>query len=254
LALALATHVWGKPVIKFAIKFATDNDKTVDSIKKLLELLIAIGGLIVPVVKWLISKPSQSDRNHDRLEKLVPKQRILDAAIPGHVVRDRPTEVLILVRLLGSEGLTGKRLADEEAEARSDDVRSKPFNLIFSADPDGNLNPIRVAVKLTSSDFFPAEQTKNLFVQPDADSEILHFVLTPIRIGQLRVLIELQWQDALHGSRNLRTECVAKAENVPPRHWGQRSPNPNGSQHKPSRMEAGAQGSRRIRHRPTQTK
>jgi hypothetical protein len=215
LALALATHVWGKPVIKFAIKFATDNDKTVDSIEKLLELLIAIGGLIVPVVKWLISEHPQSDRSHSRLDELVSKQRLLDAAIPGHVVRDRPTEVLILVRLVNSEGLTGKLLADEEADARPDDVRSKPFNLVFSADSDGNLKPIQVAVRLTSPDFFPNEQTKNLFIQHDANSEILHFVLTPIRIGQLRVLIELQWQDALHGSRSLRTECVAESESIP---------------------------------------
>ncbi len=48
LALALATHFWGARVIKFAV----DNDETVDSLKKLSELLIAIGGLAVPVIKW----------------------------------------------------------------------------------------------------------------------------------------------------------------------------------------------------------
>src|SRR6202035_524619 len=116
--------------------------------------------------------------DHGRLQKLVPKQRILDAAISGHVVKDRPTEALILVRLLSSKGLAGK-LLDEEAEAGPEDVRSRPFNLMFSAEPEGKLNPIRAAVRVTSPDFFPAEQTKNLFVQPDADSEILHFVLTP---------------------------------------------------------------------------
>lgn len=47
---------------------------------------------------------------------------------------------------------------------------------------------------------------------PDADSEVCHFLLTPKRIGQLKILIELQWKDALHGTRRLRTECVAEAQ------------------------------------------
>lgn len=58
LALALATHFWGAS----AIKFAVDNDKTVDSIKKLLELLLAIGGLVPPVVKWLFSENEKASK------------------------------------------------------------------------------------------------------------------------------------------------------------------------------------------------
>jgi tetratricopeptide (TPR) repeat protein len=49
LALALATHLWGARVIKFAV----DNDKTVDALKKLLELLLAIAGIVPPVIKVL---------------------------------------------------------------------------------------------------------------------------------------------------------------------------------------------------------
>jgi tetratricopeptide (TPR) repeat protein len=52
LALVLATHFWGARVIKFAV----DNDKTVDSLKKLLELLLLVGGLAPPVIKWLFGK------------------------------------------------------------------------------------------------------------------------------------------------------------------------------------------------------
>jgi tetratricopeptide (TPR) repeat protein len=60
LALALATHFWGARVIKFAV----DNDKTVDSLKKLLELLLAIAGLVPPVVKFLFgSKEKEKDSN-----------------------------------------------------------------------------------------------------------------------------------------------------------------------------------------------
>jgi tetratricopeptide (TPR) repeat protein len=49
LALAVATHFWGARIIKFAI----DNDKTVDALKKLLELLLAIAGLVPPIIKVL---------------------------------------------------------------------------------------------------------------------------------------------------------------------------------------------------------
>jgi hypothetical protein len=53
-----------------------------------------------------------------------------------------------------------------------------------------------------------------VFIPPDADSEIAQFMLTPTRIGRLPVLIELQWEDALRGSRSLRTECVAEVTNL----------------------------------------
>lgn len=71
LALALATHFWGAR----AIKFAVENDKTVDSVKKLLELLSAIGGLAVPVIKWLIDQllpPVKQADPPPPLEKYVP--------------------------------------------------------------------------------------------------------------------------------------------------------------------------------------
>jgi tetratricopeptide (TPR) repeat protein len=58
LALALATHFWGARVIKFAV----DNDKTVDSVKKLLELLLLVGGLATPVIRWLFGK-KEKDSN-----------------------------------------------------------------------------------------------------------------------------------------------------------------------------------------------
>jgi tetratricopeptide (TPR) repeat protein len=61
LALALATHFWGAHVIKFAV----DNDKTVDSLKKLLELLLLVGGLAPPVIKWLFGKKENEPKPGD---------------------------------------------------------------------------------------------------------------------------------------------------------------------------------------------
>jgi len=122
---------------------------------------------------------------------------------------------LVLIRLPDSPGLNGVLLADEEAEERPEDVRSKPFTVTFPLGPDGKREALKVEVKLTSPDFTPPEQAKNLFVPPDGNSEVISFILTPIRTGQLRVLVELQWEDALRGSRRLLTECLAEAASLP---------------------------------------
>jgi hypothetical protein len=168
------------------------------------------------IVSRFRTRPPQEQGDRPSLvDEYVPKQRVLDAAIPSYVVKDEPAELLILIRLPDSVGLSGALLDDEEAEARPEDVRSKPFDVVFPLRPDGRPDSVRVEVRLTSPDFFPPQQSKNLFVPPDADSEVCHFLLTPKRIGRLKVLIELQWEDLLHGSRRLRTECVAEAGNVP---------------------------------------
>jgi hypothetical protein len=58
LALAVATHFWGARIIKFAI----DNDKTVDALKKLLELLLAIAGIVPPIVKVLFGNREKDSK------------------------------------------------------------------------------------------------------------------------------------------------------------------------------------------------
>ena len=145
----------------------------------------------------------------------VPKDRVLDAAIPSHLVKDQSTELLTKIRLPGSPGLVGTLLEDEEAEAKPEDVRSTEFDVVFPVEPGGGLGDLRVEITLTSPDFRPETQTKVMFVPPDADSDTCYFLLTPTRTGQLRALIELRWEEALRGSRRLKTECVATAESIP---------------------------------------
>jgi TIR domain-containing protein len=144
-------------------------------------------------------------------DQAIPKPRVLDAAMPGHIVKDRGTELLVLIRLPDSAGLAGVLQADDEAEARPEDVRSRPFDITFPLGPTGRPESLKVTIELTSPDFSPPQQRKNLFVPVNADSEICPFLLTPVRIGQLTVVIELQWQDAQRGYRRLRTNCVAEA-------------------------------------------
>ena len=144
-------------------------------------------------------------------DEYLPKARVLDAAIPTHVVKGRGTELLVLIRLPESAGLSGILLEDDVADARPEDVRSRPFSVSFPVGHDGAPEPLKVNVTVTSPDFSPAEQTKKIYVPVEADSEVCPFMLTPICLGQLKLLIELQWEDALRGHRRLLTECVAEA-------------------------------------------
>jgi hypothetical protein len=145
-------------------------------------------------------------------DQATPKPRVLDAAMPTHIVKDRATELLVLIRLPESKGLMGILQEDEEAEARPDDVRSKPFEVTFPQGPTGAPEPLKVTVELTSPDFSPPAQRKNIFVPVNADSEVCPFLITPQRMGFLTVTIELVWEDADRGYRRLRTNCVAEAE------------------------------------------
>ena len=104
--------------------------------------------------------------------------------------------------------------ADEEADARPEDVRSKPFEVAFPLNPLGKPQPLKVSIEVTAPDFQPATQRKNLFVPVAADSEVCPFMLTPVRLGQLTVEIELAWEDAQRGYRRLRTSCIAEAESA----------------------------------------
>jgi len=147
--------------------------------------------------------------------KNVPKPRVLDAAVPSHIVKGQPTELQVLIRLPESRGLKGILLEDEAAEARPEDVLSKDFKVTFPLGPDGSPEALKVSVRLTSPDFDPPAQTKVFLVPPDEDSELVSFLLTPLRAGKLKVLVELQWEEALRGSRRLLTECVAEAASLP---------------------------------------
>lgn len=143
------------------------------------------------------------------------QQRIVDAAIPSHVVKDRGTELLVLIRKPNSPGLAGVLQEDKDAEARPEDVKSEEFGIVFPLGPTGKPEAQRVEVKVTSPDFSPSERTKNILVPPDKDSDVCPFVLTPKKLGRLTVWVELQWEETFRGHQRVRTQCVADATEAP---------------------------------------
>jgi hypothetical protein len=147
--------------------------------------------------------------------RVVPTARVLDAAIPSHIVKDEATELQVLIRLPDSPGLRGLLASDDEADAREGDVNSKDFKITFPFGPGGSPEALKVKVLLTSPDFEPARQEKVLLVPPDGDSELAAFLLTPRRLGKLKILVELFWDDVTSAPRRLLTQCLAEATSVP---------------------------------------
>ena len=191
----------GKPVTKW-----DDEDEAFADVAR---------GIREVVARFQPSAPGDATGSPSLLDRFIPKPRVVDAAIPSHIVKELGTRLLVLIRLPDSPGLRGILQAEEDDEARPKDVRSRSFNVVFPLGPTGKPDPLKVTVKLTSPDFSPPEQAKNVFVPPEADSEVCPFMLTPKRIGRLTVLVELQWEDAVRGHRSLLTTCVAEATDVP---------------------------------------
>jgi hypothetical protein len=155
------------------------------------------------------------DRKPIRVDREIPQSRFLDAAMPSHIIKDQVAELMVLVRLPTSAGLQGILLEDESSEARPEDVLSKDFKAVFPIGIDGKPEAVKAQVKITSPEFKPQEQVKQFFIPPDADSDVVSFFLTAIRVGKLKVLVELQWEDALRGTRRLLTECISEAQGIP---------------------------------------
>src|SRR4051794_32398086 len=64
----------------------------------------------------------------------VPQARVLDAAMPARIIKDRATELLVLIRLPESCGLKGVVQSEDDSDIRVTDVRSRLFDLCFTRD------------------------------------------------------------------------------------------------------------------------
>lgn len=157
------------------------------------------------------SAPRPEVRPEPRAPQQPHQQRVLDAAMPGRVIKGQTTELQTLIRLPESQGLKGILQDDADAEPRPEDVVSKAFPVTFPRNLAGELEEFTAQVTLSGPDFTFPTHTKRFVVPPDRDSEVVTFLLIPQRTGKLKVLVELQWQDAVRGTRRLLTECVADA-------------------------------------------
>ena len=141
-------------------------------------------------------------------------ERVLDAAIPKNVTVGQAAELLIQIRRTDSGGLRAIVAADPDTEAQPEDVRSNEFALEFPRGPDGRLAPLRVQVSVDAPDFQPPRSEKTIVVTPEEDTEVVTFLLTPVRAGRLIVCVNIGWQDAVRASRVIRTNAGAASAAV----------------------------------------
>jgi tetratricopeptide (TPR) repeat protein len=71
LAVAVATHFWGSWLIRFTVA----DDKTVDAIKKFVELLALLSGFGIAIVKWVFGHTENSS-----------EQTTLNSGATGHLI------------------------------------------------------------------------------------------------------------------------------------------------------------------------
>ena len=126
-------------------------------------------------------------------------KKVLDAALQSEIAVGEETLLLVLIRELDSRGLVAILEIEPEYGLQEEDIRqSRPFKLYFPIDELGNLLPATVEVIIVSPGFDPSQQSKMIEVLPSAQSEDElypeEFVLTPLRTGTLRVVIEVYQQ------------------------------------------------------------
>src|SRR5262249_40567585 len=78
------------------------------------------------VARFRPPEPKYPTRSSLLVDKFIPEPRVVDAAIPSHIVKDLGTKLLVLIRLPDSPGLRGILQTEEDTEARPEDARSTP--------------------------------------------------------------------------------------------------------------------------------
>ena len=161
-------------------------------------------------LRELIYRQRQSDRR-DLSELIVAplesSQRVFDAAMPSTVVQDEGTEVVTMLRLPDSEGLRAILKLDRRYSAKSKDVESTGVELEFPHDKFQKSMPALLTLQIESPGFDPPKQHKQIRVLPHGDSDVFVSMLTPRRLGRLKVNVEILMGEIVIGSTLLVTEA-----------------------------------------------
>jgi hypothetical protein len=147
------------------------------------------------------------------------EERCLDAALPSQVVKGEQTELVTMIRLASSEGLA--RLLRERPDdfvAKPENVKSADFELEFTQNERGGLNPLDLWIVIQPSrDFEVAAPRKKIRLQPAEDSRPFVFLLTALRLGELRLSIDICLADeTVITSSLLRVKGAETAPSEPP--------------------------------------
>jgi hypothetical protein len=143
-----------------------------------------------------------------------PRHRLLDAAIPSKVQVAIPAELLVLIRMPHSDGLKAW-LNIEQHEAQPEDVHTRELRLSFPTDAEGRIRPALISIALESTDFDILERRKKVEVPVDGDSDPCTFLITPRRVGKLKILVQATSERQIQlGSAMLNAESSGSTDEV----------------------------------------
>jgi TIR domain len=146
-----------------------------------------------------------------RVLRTSTRKRHLDAAMPAAVQVDRSVMLAVLVRKSSSTGLRGVLAEDPTFGIDEKDVKSRPVVLGFPIIPEsGKPGPLSIAITVTSPEFSPPSQTRQISIAPDYDSLPCIFLLAAKRSGELVVLVEAYHGEKCIVSCPIRTKAVAE--------------------------------------------
>jgi formylglycine-generating enzyme required for sulfatase activity len=175
-------------------------------------------------IKWVLDElksirfaPPPTQPSQECPKDMIPDGRVLDAAIARRTVCGKATPLLAMIRLPDSEGLKAIIESDdlysqadlaEQLTARA--IKSRQFaGLRFIVDKGGKLRPAEVLLVVRCSDFKEGREERKLLVPPNRDSEVCSFLLTPEKLGDLWVNLQVLQNGVLLGSRDIQTRAYA---------------------------------------------
>ncbi len=121
----------------------------------------------------------------------ISEKRYLDAALPAKVEVGKPVELYAMVRLQNSQGLAGL-IADGEIERLTpQDIKAKGIDVAFESDDKGRVKDLILLLEVESSDFVINTKRIKISLQRSKDSELVRFLMTPLRRGRLSVILRV---------------------------------------------------------------
>jgi predicted Ser/Thr protein kinase len=141
------------------------------------------------------------------------EERYLEAAIPQQVVVGEVAELLVMIRLGDSPGLKGLLAGAFEFQARPEDVKSKGFAVEFPLDQRGNVHPLDFWIDIETTDFTLPVKRKKVKLHAGKDTDAVVFLLTPLRRGELRLIVQAYAdEETLLASGLLRVQGATKLD------------------------------------------
>lgn len=177
-------------------------------------------GILAMVIAWRSGSESSAagsqeiarPRERQRGELPTARKRVLDAALPSRVQVGRAIVLVVMIRQPHSAGLRSTVELDASYGVSKEDVRStKSFPMQFPLGEQGKLEPAQVVLEIECPDFEVKSYRKAMAIPPQGDSDPRVFLLTPARLGDLVVHLELFQGDSSIASCLLRTNAVSDA-------------------------------------------